>query len=373
MSPLRDFRPPAAQALDGMVEELCTRRHPLQIATPYVSFPSRFLERQGDTLLLRATLGQDTARHALAGPLRLRFAWGLAYLAGATRLLAYEQAEGRRVLRMALPERFVPDEQRRAFRLPLVGRSTGALGSEDTPILRVSLEELSPFGAGVFCLDALPAEGFHAGRLLSLSLGLEAGPSFTTGVRIRHGSGQVLGLAFEPAISGKLLESLQAWMAPRLRELARRWERRTELRTEAERAVRPRIPPEGLLVVSPRPELREAVTRALEGLAPLRLCPPALGPLRASLQEAPPLLLLLDVTGADGETRARLKALVEAAGSEAPLVVLGSPEDLDPARALARELRNAPCLAWQPGDAAFFRRLVQWRLRRALQERQATP
>ena len=67
------------------------------------------------------------------------------------------------------------------------------------------------------------------------------------------------------------------------------------------------------------------------------------------------------------------EALVEAAGSEAPLVVLGSPEDLDPARALARELRNAPCLAWQPGDAAFFRRLVQWRLRRALQERQATP
>ncbi len=199
--PFREF-PRVSGALAGpfrdeVLAELCARRQACLLATPYLSFESRVMEIVGGELRVRATMSREAVKHALGQePLKLRFPWGLAFYGGFTRVLGYEQGEQRRTLRLAIPASLEPDEQRGAYRLERVGRSQGALGSAAGSLLRISLENISLLGAGVFCMEPIPVEGFQTGRLLALALSLEQGPSLRLEARVCHGQGQYLGLKF---------------------------------------------------------------------------------------------------------------------------------------------------------------------------------
>ena len=133
---LGDGQPPKLASLQGVfldaaLEELCDRKQTLYLATPYFAFESRFLERVGPDLEVRATMSRDAVRHALAkNPLRMRFPWGLTMFGGPTRILDYQERERSRFLRIAVPAVLAPDDQRRAFRLERTGRSTARDGHE---------------------------------------------------------------------------------------------------------------------------------------------------------------------------------------------------------------------------------------------------
>ncbi len=147
-------------------------------------------------------------------------------------------------------------------------------------------------------------------------------------------------------------------MAPRVEEARRHWEDRAELRARAEEAAKPKQPPEGVLLVSRDGELVLEVASALEGLHTLRATPPVMGPFKEAL-EPPPLLLLVDTVGIDGEERHRLRGLLEAQPPGCPILVLGRGGDPEAWRPLVTELKAHLYITWNLAQVSFFRRLVQ--------------
>lgn len=359
--------PLAGGLREAALDELCDRKEFLLIATPYIAFPSRFLAREGSTLLLRANMGQQTARHALEKhPLRLRFPWATTYFAGETRLLAYLHSEEGRFLRVALPDRLFPDEFRQHPRVDRLGHSGGALGSADMALIRVRVEDLSLGGAGLFCLDPLADEGFQPGHRVTCELTLQDGPILKAPARVIHGEGQYLGLAFTPPLEERPAIQLAEWIAPRLQEAQRRWENRAELRTQALRAAAPKPAPKGVLFVGADEGLLPEIQGLLGEDLPLRHSPLAMAPLRAALEQ-PPRMLILDPGPLDSEGRRRIRTLVDSLDFQGPLMVLDHSGESDLLRAFALELK-AVHLAWNPAQGRFFQRLAQGLIRKHSQD-----
>lgn len=346
-------------ALDSVFEELCDRKQVVLLATPYLSFESRFLERCGQELRIRATMSRDAVKHTLGQqPVRLRFPWALTFYSGLTRVLGYEQEEHRRTLRIEVPDHLVLDEQRWAFRVDRVGHSTGAIGSPDGTILKITLDNLSPLGAGAFCMEAIPMEKFQSGRALDLSLSLDQGFTLLGQAKICHSSGQNLGLAFQPPLPLSSLHRLAEWLAPREEEAKRRWVNRAELRAKAERALQPKSAPKGVLLLSNNAELAAGANAALEDVQPLRAVALAMAPFREAMAE-PPLLILIDASALDMEGRYRLRTLLETVPVNIPTLVLGSAEFPDAGRLLAAELKATAHFNWNPNQGFLFQKLVQ--------------
>jgi hypothetical protein len=351
-------------ALREVLAELCERRQYLLLATPYFSFESRFLDLSGDALLVRATMSRNAARHALNHPaLRLRFPWELTFYGGPTRILAYEEEGSKRRLRVSLPASFTRDDQRRAYRVEQVGRSMGALGGQDLSLVRCAVENVSMGGVRVFCTEPLPSTGFQPGCRVDLSLSLDKGPSLTAGARICHSSGQSLGLAFHPPLEGPQREALEAWITPLIREARRLWDNRAEIRAQAERAVRPRVPPGGVVLVSADPQLRSQVEAAMPEGETLRAVPPVLAPFKEAMEAQLPYVLLVSPTGGLDESH-RLRSLLEAVPHPCPLVVVGNGPDLDQLRALALLLKATLFVDSKSTGSVFFQRLIQGLIRK---------
>jgi len=338
--------------------ELCERKQTCTLATNFFSIESRFLERVGEELHLRASISQESARYTLVQqPLKIRFPWALTYFAGVTRFLGYDQTPQQRVLRLTVPDVLEMDELRGAFRLENVGRSPGAISCSTGEILRVSLENISTLGAGVFSFTSIPEDGFQTGRLLSLSLSLERGPDLHLNARVIHDQEQHLGLKFEPFLES--IDPLKSWMEPRVEETKRRWLERTEIRAKSLPVNRPKAAPTGILLLSKDSRLAEQLVEILEGTLPLRTCLPVTSLLREILDERPPLLILLDTAEGDVEDRHRYKKLFEALAPTCPILALGRGEDIDRCRSLATELKATLFTEWKPQQSAFFLRLVQ--------------
>ena len=360
-------------ALEDVITELCDRKQLVLLATPYLHFESRFLERVGAELRIRATMSRDAVKHTLGQhPARLRFPWALSFYSGPTRVLEYEQEENRRCLRVEMPDHLALDELRHAFRVDRVGHSTGALGSEDGTILRVSLDNLSALGAGVFCMESIPAEKFQTGRSLDLSLSLDQGFVLMCRARICQSEGQNLGLVFHPPLAGHDLQRLQEWLAPRLEEARRRWENRAELKAKAEQLIKPKLPPNGVLLVSPNAELISQVASLLEDQQPVRSVAPAMAPFKELLSE-PPLLLLIDAGNLGMEGRYRIRTILEAVPVNAPIIVLEDGEASEGGKLLAMELKTATHLVWNPQQKLFFQRFVQGLIRNYWKDENSAP
>ena len=345
-------------ALEAALDDLCERKQSMLLATPYLNFESRFIQRAGPDLRIQATMSRNVVRHALGQhPLRLRFPWGLTFYCGPTRVLDYEEDDKTRFLRVAAPTVLMPDDLRKSYRVDHTGRSMGVLGSEDMALVKVSVEDIGQHGLGVYCLERLPLTGFQLGRTVAISLTLDGGPRITAQGRICHGTGQALGLCFNPPLDGAPLEALTGWLRPRLVEAQRRWQDRAEIRTLAERAAQPKVPPAGVLLVSSDTELHEVMAAALDGVQPLTRVPPAMAPYRDAMEQHPPLLMVLAVTGGMDESH-RLRAILESVPRECPMVVMGSGSDMKRFRALASELKAALFLDRNTLNSIFFQRLV---------------
>jgi hypothetical protein len=345
-------------ALDEALGELCERKESLLLATPYFTFESRFIERAGPDLRVRATMSRNAVRHVLSQTtLRMLFPWNLTLFGGPTRILEYEEGTSTRTLRLSVPACLAKDDQRRSYRLELVGRSSGTLGSRELHLVKVALENINHLGIGVFCAEPLPPTGFQRGRTVDISLNLEQGPAFQATGRICHGNGQFLGLAFDPPLAGPGLEQLTAWLQPRLTEAQRVWNNRASLRTQAELSSRPKALPEGILLVCADAELQARVGAALGGVPPLRSVVPAMAPFREAMTLQPPQVLLLAVSGGIEETH-RLRALLEGVPPQCPVVALGVGPDLELSRALAAELKATLFLDRHTFQTPFFQRLM---------------
>ncbi|BDU75603.1 PilZ domain-containing protein [Mesoterricola sediminis] len=364
----------AGPARDEALAELCDRRQTLLLATPYLTFASRFVAIDKGAILVRATMSRSVAAHTLdRKDLQLRFPWGLTHYGGPTRILEYVQEEGGKHLRLALPQVLRRMEQRKAYRVDYVGRCQGTLGSDDGEggmvFARFNVENLSTTGMAVFCTDPLPGRNFVPGRRVSAQFSLERGPDLETNVQVIHASGQSLGLAFldlDP-IDGQALAS---WLQPRFTEALRRWDNRAALRAQAVKAAAPRPAPQGLLVLGGEPDVIAEIQQALEGAQTVRVVPPVLVPLREALDQAPPRLLVVPCEGSV-EGCHRLRSLLEKCPPRCPIVVLAAGGQRGTVNLFAQEIRAALTTDRAGQHPLFFRRLVTGLIRRHWQDPEA--
>ena len=344
-------------ALEAAFTELCERRQSLYLATPYLAFESRFIERAEGALRIRATMSRNVVRHTLAQhPLRLRFPWNLTRYGGPVRILDYEDGGASKTLLLSLPPALAPDDQRRGYRLDQVGRSSGTLGSREQALVRYAVENINLWGIGIFCAGPLPS-GFQPGRSVDIALALDQGPVIQGTGRVSHGNGQYLGLAFAPPLAGPALDAHTAWLQPRLAEAQRKWDDRANLRTLVDLAVQPKAAPDGVLLVCGDPQFQAGVAAALGETPPLRTVFPAMAPFREAMALQPPHLLLLALTGGLEETH-RLRTMLESVPPRCPMVALGIGPDLEVTRTLAAELKATLFLDRRATTTPFFRRLV---------------
>ncbi|GLH74674.1 hypothetical protein GETHLI_31760 [Geothrix limicola] len=349
-----------AQALDEMAE----RKAFLMVATPYLSFPARLLAWQSGEVRLRANQTREFLLRTLPDQgFRLRIPWGLGIAAASTRLLGVEEVEGRRVLCVQAPDRFVEDEPRRAFRVTKTGQSRAVINPGGDLLLRANLDNLSAVGACFFVTEPMPSEGLIVNRPLRLSMVLDQGPALDLEGRLVHMDGQLLGVAFEPPPSTVTAAALEAWLQPRVEEARRQWENRAALRAMAEQAARPRSQPEGALLLARDPALLTQLGDILGERLPIRACGLALAPLREAL-ETPPQVVIVPWTGGGVQARHTLRNLAEAFPAGTPIVVLGLGGDYG-GRELALELKQATFVAWPTAQGAFFARLLEGLIRRA--------
>jgi hypothetical protein len=347
------------RALLEAVEELCERHQALALATPYLTFGSRFTSCSGHVLTLRATMSRAVARHTLdQKSLTLRFPWGPTLYGGATQLQAYLQGDTGRQLQVALPAQFVRSEQRGAYRGEHAGRSSGTLGGTEastpgsTILVRFNLENLSTTGMAVFCTDPLTGPAFTPGRPVTAAFALERGPQFKVAARIVHTRGQTLGLAFlQP------LGEASPWIQARLDEALRQWDARATLRTQAERAVAPRPMPSGILLVTSDPELTLEVSEALAGAQEVRSVPPVMAPFRDAVEGRPPFVVILPCSGSLDECH-RLKAILDKVPPRCPLIVMSLGTQQATIRTFAQEIKATLSTNRPQPQAVFFRRLV---------------
>ena len=350
--------------LTTALAEMAERKAFLMVATPYLSFPGRVLERRGGELLIRATMSRDFLLKTLEDQgFRLRIPWGLGMAAAPTRLLGLEEVEGKRVLRVPVPDRFLEDEPRRAYRVGSVGPSRAVINAGGDRLLKASLDNLSTIGASLFVSEALPSEGLIMNRPLRLSLVLEQGPSLDLEGRLIHQDGQLLGLAFEPPPSAIVMALLEGWLQPRVDEARRQWDNRVALRAIADQAIRPRALPEGVLLLSREAGLLAQMTEVLGERLALRSCGLALAPLKEAM-EMPPQVIIVPWAGGGLQARHTIRNLAETFPAGTPVVVLGLEADYG-GRELALELKPATYVARATAQGAFFVRLLEGLIRKA--------
>lgn len=351
------------EVLVTAMTEMAARRAFLQVATPYITFPGRLVECRGGELRIRATLSRDFILKTLQDQgFRLRIPWGLGMAAAATQLLGLEEWEGKRVLRVQLPDRFVEDEPRQAFRVGAMGPSRAVLTPGGDRLWKASLDNLSALGASLFVTETLPPEGLPHGPL-RLSLVLDQGPSLDLEARLIHQDGQLLGVAFDPRPSASAQAALEGWLLPKVEEARRRWENRATLRAMAEQAARPPSLPEGILVLSRDPTLLAQVSDCLGERLTLRPCGLALAPLKEALTN-PPQVIAVPWLGGGIQARHTLRNLAEVFPPGTPVVVLGLETDSG-GRDLALELKAATYVIWPTAQGAFFSRLLEGLIRKA--------
>lgn len=365
--PFREDPPPGSLqggAVQAVLSELAGRRDVGLLATPYLALEARLLALDEGTLKVRSALPPRTAERTLAEqPLRLRLPWKLSMLSGPVGWRGAGQDEASRWITLEPPPWLVVDELRTHPRADLVGRSTFTLTADDLTQMKGGLENLSLGGALAYLREAPPAGLFH-GRSYELSLQLEEGPEVKLRARAVHGDYQRIGLAFQGAPPAALA-LLEAWIRPRHAEALRRWENYRELRAQAEAAARARAAaaePEGILAIG-SPLFGVEVGEALEGVASVRVGPPAVASLKPLL-DRPPQLVLLQVSSGGVEDRHRLRNLWQTLNLGCPLLVLGTGEP-GCAQVLGGELKAAGALQWDGGRTRFFVRLVQGLIQRA--------
>ena len=249
-------------ALEEVFDELCDRKQAVLLATPYLHYESRFLEREGPELRVRATMSRDAVKHALAQhPLRLRFGWALTFFSGPTRILRYVQEEDRRYLRIELPAepgggRAAPDAAHRPGG-PVLGspRQRGRHPAQGLPG-----ESLAPWGPGSSAWRPSRPEKFQTGRPLDLSLSLEGGfPSSCAGRRSAMGAARASASRSSPPSRDGISRGSWSGYAPRRRRPDGAGRTGRNCGPGPSSWPGPRRSPSGVLLLSSRPELAAQV------------------------------------------------------------------------------------------------------------------
>lgn len=354
------------ETIQEILRGACARRELMILVTPYLRFESSFLRLETGDIHAAATMGREDALYGLrAADLRIRFPHGISFLEAVTQLRGFGLAEGRRTLRLALPEALQDEDHRKAYRVERVGRVPVTFSTPKYDLVTGTLVDISTTGARIFSARDFGDGELQPGDDLAVTIPLVEGIRINTPVKVRHVRGRTFGLEFRPQLEEEVLHPLSRWVFARREEDLERASRRgveTAAGAPEEERHAPSAP-RGLVLISSDPALEAVLRDLLGGLQPFRRVAPTIPALKEALA-TPPALVLYHVAGLGLDDRRRLKGLVEPLQGRTPLLLLGTGVDGGALLELGTELKAAVSIVFNPARATFFQRLVQGVLRR---------
>lgn len=351
------------------IQEIFTRaserRELLILVTPYLRFESSFVKLGPDEIHAVATMGREDAMYGLrSADLRIRFPHGVSFLEAGTQLLGFGISDGRRTLRLAIPEVLQEEDYRGAYRVERVGRVPVTFSTPKYDLVSGTLVNISTTGARIYSTRDIAADEMQLGDDMAVTIPLVDGIRINTKVKLRHIHGRTFGVEYRPQLEERVLHPLSRWIFERREE---------DLERIARRGLELAAPPgglkatptqrQGLVLVSGDAALETTLQELLGGLQPLTRVAPNISALKGALGNSPALVLYhLPSLGLD--ERRRLKLLAELLQGKVPLLLLGTAVDGGALLELGGELKAAVSIVFNPERGTFFQRLVQGVLRR---------
>ena len=354
-----------AETIQEILARVCARRELLILVTPYLRFESSFLKAEGKEFHVVATMGRDDALYGLRhAELRMRFPHGLTFLEAGTQLRGFGLVEGRRTLRLAVPDSLQEEDHRGAYRVERVGRVAVTFSTPKYELQVGTLADISTTGARIYAMRDLPEDEFTPGASMVVTIPLVEGIRINAQVKLRHVHGRTFGVEFSPQLDDPLLPTLSRWIFERREEDRDRASRRGVEAAEPQESGRNvSLVPRGLILVSGDAALEAQLQELLGGLQPLRRVPATVQALKEAIAENP-ALLLFHVQSLGLDERRHLKPMAEQAQGRVPFLLLGTGIEGGPLLEWGTELKAAVSIVFNAARGTFFQRLVQGVLRR---------
>jgi len=351
-----------------IIRRACARHELMILVTPYLRFESSFMRLEGGDIQAAATMGKEDATFGLRNAnLRIRFPYGVSFLEGATEMKGFGMVDGRRTLRLAIPDTFHEQDHRGAYRVDHVGRVPVTFSTPKFDLLTGTLLDISATGARVYSTRDFQEGELEAGDAMAVTIPLTDLIRINTKVRLRHVHGRTFGVEFSPQLPEGVMEPLARWIFEKREEDLERVSRRgLETSSPAASAAPGRVQalePSGLVLVSADAGLEATLRDLLGAVQPLSRVAPTMGALKEAFLSRPSLVLY-HVPSLGLDERRRLKPMLEALQGKIPFLLLGTGIEGGALLELGSEVKATVSIVFHPDRSAFFLRLVQGVLRR---------
>ncbi len=354
-----------AETIAEIFRRACDRREMLILVTPYLRFESSFVTTDGREFQVVATMGREDATFGLRNAgLKLRFPHGISFLEAPTELKGFGMFDGRRTLRLAMPEVLNEEDHRGSYRVDRVGRVAVTFSTPKFDLITGTLVDISTTGARVYSTRDFQEGELEPGNEMAVTIQLTDLIRINTKVKLRHVNGRTFGVEFRPQLDDHLLHPLSRWVFEKREEDLERISRRgveTAAPSAAAKVVAGNS--SGLLLVSGDAALEVSLKELLGGLQPLSRVAPTISALKEALS-LKPSLVLYHIPSLSLDERRRIKPMVETLQNRVPFLLLGTTVDAGVLLELGGELKATVSIVFHPERGTFFQRLVQGVLRR---------
>ena len=353
------------ETIAEIIKRACERRELMIMVTPYLRFESSFLRVDGNEIHVAATMGREDALYGLrSADLKMRFPHGVSFLEAPTALKGFGMFDGRRTLRLSLPDALQEEDHRGAYRVDHVGRVPVTFSTPKFDLVSGTLVNISTTGARIYSTRDFQEGELQPGEDMAVTIQLTDHIRINTKVKLRHVQGRTFGCEYRPQLDDHLLHPLSRWVFEKREEDLERIARRgVETASPADLARAAASRPTGLVLISGDAALEASLQELLGGLQTLRRVPTNMAALKEALTQRP-ALVLYHVPTLSLDERRRLKPMVETIQGRVPFMLLGTGVEGGALIELGNELKATVSIVFNPERATFFQRLVQGVLRR---------
>ncbi len=353
------------ETITEIFSRACERREMLILVTPYLRFESSFVKFDKAEIQVAATMGREDATYGLrSSELKMRFPHGISFLEAPTALKGFGMSDGRRTLRLSVPELLQEEDHRGAYRVDRVGRVPVTFSTPKYDLITGTLVNISTTGARIYSPRDFVEGELLLGDDMAVTIQLTDLIRINTKVKLRHITGRTFGVEYRPQLDEHILHPLSRWVFEKREEDLERITRRgVETAVPAGVMPAPAGQPKGLVLVSGDAALEAILQDLLGGLQPLRRVPPTMSAVKEAFNQRP-ALVLYHVPSLSLDERRRLKAMVEPLQGRVPFLLLGTAVEGGTLLELGSELKATVSVVFNPERGIFFQRLVQGVLRR---------
>lgn len=206
-------------AIREVLKHVCYRRGSGVLVTLYAKFECNFIWLEMDVIHLTANITKEDVDFSLKSPdLKMRFAHGDTVLSASTRLLGIGMVQGRKTLRMAIPEALETNDFRESYRVERVGRVVVTFSSRKYELLNGKLINISATGARIMALKEFEEGDVRVDDTIHVTIPLAQGLTIVGKAKVRNVKDQFVGLEFKPKLDSHVLAQLTQWVTQKKAE-----------------------------------------------------------------------------------------------------------------------------------------------------------